>query len=195
MLSCYDVANYFIWLANEAKEDISNLKLQKLVYYSQGLYLALYKKPLFPEVIQAWELGPVIAPLYYEYKGCFRIKRLQEPELSQFSVDDLDFLNHIHKTLGGLSAKHLSDKTHDEEPWKETPRNHEITQKSMMNFFKPRLGEFHLESADVLAPVRKQVEAACAYEASESSEDLSDFELYLQSKEEWSEVYRRLASS
>jgi len=32
---------------------ISNLKLQKLLYYAQGIHLALYGKPLFNDPIEA----------------------------------------------------------------------------------------------------------------------------------------------
>ena len=47
VLSCFDIANYFIALANETGSYLSNLKLQKLVYYAQAWYLALYDKPPF----------------------------------------------------------------------------------------------------------------------------------------------------
>ena len=54
-LSCYDVAQYFLAQMDEDAGDlISNLKLQKLVYYAQGFALALYGRPLFPERIEAW---------------------------------------------------------------------------------------------------------------------------------------------
>ncbi len=46
-----DVANYFIWRANadeEFGENITNLKLQKLVYYAQGFHLAWYGTSLVP---------------------------------------------------------------------------------------------------------------------------------------------------
>ncbi|OQY42717.1 MAG: hypothetical protein B6240_13665 [Desulfobacteraceae bacterium 4572_87] len=54
-------------LDEEAGDLISNLKLQKLVYYAQGFYLALYDEPLFNEPIEAWTHGPVIRELYRSY--------------------------------------------------------------------------------------------------------------------------------
>ena len=60
MLSCYDVAQYFLAKSDEDAGDLmSNLKLQKLVYYAQGFALALFDKPLFSERIEAWIHGPV----------------------------------------------------------------------------------------------------------------------------------------
>lgn len=47
MLSCFDIATYFIWLANEKGSFLSNLKLQKLVYYAQAWHLALNEEPVF----------------------------------------------------------------------------------------------------------------------------------------------------
>jgi|RhiMetdeSRZDD1v2_1073273.scaffolds.fasta_scaffold49801_2 hypothetical protein len=53
MLSCYDVAQYFLAKADaDAGDLMSNLKLQKLVYYAQGFALALLDKPFFPQCIE-----------------------------------------------------------------------------------------------------------------------------------------------
>src|SRR4051812_2003689 len=56
-----DIANYFLALdfTRRSKKDvpgfdISPLKLQKLLYYAQGYYLASYGKPLFEENFLKW---------------------------------------------------------------------------------------------------------------------------------------------
>ena len=48
MADCLDIARYFIVRAYEdgLEAEMTNLKVQKLFYYAQGLYLALYDKPL-----------------------------------------------------------------------------------------------------------------------------------------------------
>ena len=61
-VTAFDVANYFLSIPEY--EDLTNLKLQKLVYYAQGIHLAIYGKPLFNEAIKAWEHGPVVPELY-----------------------------------------------------------------------------------------------------------------------------------
>jgi uncharacterized phage-associated protein len=68
VLSCFDIANYFIWLANETGSFVSNLKLQKLVYYAQAWHLAIHETALFEEDFEAWVHGPVIPVLYQKYK-------------------------------------------------------------------------------------------------------------------------------
>ena len=87
MLTCFDVAKYFLALANdvESGEGISNLKMQKLVYYAQGLYLAKYNKALFKEKIKAWQHGPVIPKLYYKFK------KYGPGYISTEEINDIDF--------------------------------------------------------------------------------------------------------
>ena len=66
MIDCFNVARYFIVRAYEDRieAEMTNMKVQKLLYYAQSLHLALYDEPLFGEEIQAWRYGPVCPPAY-----------------------------------------------------------------------------------------------------------------------------------
>lgn len=81
MLTANDIAKYFLALSNneESGELISNLKLQKLLHYAQGFYLALYDQPLFHEPIEAWAHGAVIPDfgLIENLKYTIMVKRLK----------------------------------------------------------------------------------------------------------------------
>jgi len=56
-----DVADYIRFIIDENLGDnLSNLKLQKLLYYCQGYFLAFNGEPLFKEEIAAWTCGPVV---------------------------------------------------------------------------------------------------------------------------------------
>ena len=70
MITCPDVAKYFLSNVDEEAGDmVSNLKLQKLVYYAQRFHLAIFGKPLFNEEIEAWAHGGLVVPdLYHRYK-------------------------------------------------------------------------------------------------------------------------------
>ena len=70
MLSANDVADFFLSpIDSEVDGDqITNLKLQKLLYYAQGLSLAVLDRPIFQEKIFHWEHGPVIDVIYHQYK-------------------------------------------------------------------------------------------------------------------------------
>lgn len=52
----------------EFEEPISNLKLQKLLYYMQGFHLAYFDTPLFDDDIEAWMYGPVVPCVYNHFK-------------------------------------------------------------------------------------------------------------------------------
>lgn len=198
MLTSFDIANYFIWAANEAGCSLSNLKLLKLVYYAQGFYLAIHGEPLFPDEIQAWEHGPVTLSLYYKYQRQYEILLTDEIDWSLYDPGVISILNHTHLMLGHLSARQLSRKTHNESPWKNTPKNHQISEDLMMNFFRHNLEKFGFNVVEALASARRCLQSAYdapAVQENFSDEDDNDFKLYLQSKEEWSEVYCRLANS
>ena len=62
-------ANYILDKLQEYKiNDVTNLKLQKLLYIAYGVHKALYDASLFNDKIQAWRLGPVIPSVYREFK-------------------------------------------------------------------------------------------------------------------------------
>ena len=64
-----DVAKYFLaQMSDDCGDTISNLKLQKLLYYAQGFHLALFVARLCPEASEAWAHGPVVADVYHQYK-------------------------------------------------------------------------------------------------------------------------------
>ena len=52
----------------ESGSTITPLKLQKILYYAQGYYLAMYDEALFPEDFQAWAHGPANEQIYEKYK-------------------------------------------------------------------------------------------------------------------------------
>src|SRR4051812_38412301 len=66
------IANYFLDLAEMDNEKIQPLKMQKLVYFAHGWYMAFMGdpiKPLLDEYVEAWQYGPVIPDLYHAFKS------------------------------------------------------------------------------------------------------------------------------
>ena len=65
----FAATNYIIEKLNENKiNDLTNLKLQKLLYFAYGVHLSLFNEKLFTDEIQAWKLGPVVPSVYIEFK-------------------------------------------------------------------------------------------------------------------------------
>ena len=62
-----DVSDLFLCWASIDGDLITNLKLQKLLYYAQAWHLAHFGSPLFSDDIEAWQYGPVIKSIYQKY--------------------------------------------------------------------------------------------------------------------------------
>ncbi len=117
MTSCFDVANYFLETAKETGSFISNLKLQKLVYYAQAWHLAIYGDPLFTEDFQSWVHGPVIPELYQKYKS-FGWKPVIVDESDVTLSNDFEtFLDEVAEEYFACDAYELEQMTHAEQPW------------------------------------------------------------------------------
>lgn len=118
-------------------EGITNMKLQKLLYYSQGCYLKKFNKILFPEKIFAWQHGPVVKEVYNKYKekGAQCIEFNGNPNL-KFDSEIENFLDDIYDRYGQYSAWKLREMTHSETPWKNTTINEEIGVNFLREFFK-----------------------------------------------------------
>ncbi|RLC13584.1 MAG: hypothetical protein DRI57_15945 [Deltaproteobacteria bacterium] len=142
MLTCHDVAKYFLSLTDENLGDlISNLKLQKLVYYAQGFHLAIHDTPLFNEDIEAWVYGPVIPELYYGYKkyGPGHIPSPKDMDFSVFDEEIRSLLDEVYTVFGQYSAWKLANMTHEEPTWRDTAECGIITHNSMREYFKTLL--------------------------------------------------------
>lgn len=121
MVDCLNVARYFIVRAYEdgIEAEMTNMKVQKLLYYTQSIHLALYNEPLFDEVIQAWRYGPVCPPAYRFYNE-FEAKQLPAPSREfflQISDEKKELLEEVWGYFGGYHAYRLSGMTHLEFPW------------------------------------------------------------------------------
>jgi uncharacterized phage-associated protein len=115
-LNCFDVAEYFIKLANSTGSFISNLKLQKLVYYAQAWHLALYNEPLFSEDFEAWVHGPVIPKLYEKYQE-FGIRPIEQEVEPDLPAEVKEFLDEVSLEYFALDAYELEQMTRIENPW------------------------------------------------------------------------------
>ena len=142
MQTADNVARWFLSRNNlkflaEDTEFISNLKLQKLLYYAQGMNLALYGMPLFDEPIVAWAHGPVVESVYQTYKnnGSEGIKKFKSPT-ENFTAEEEDTLQFTQNAFGQFSAWKLREMTHNETPWLTTNRNEEIPRDKIKKYFE-----------------------------------------------------------
>jgi uncharacterized phage-associated protein len=63
------IANLVLDIADSCQISIRPLKLQKIIYFEHGWWLALESKPLIRQAIEAWEFGPVVRVFYDAFKN------------------------------------------------------------------------------------------------------------------------------
>lgn len=144
MLSCKDIADYFLSLADDDAGDVmTNLVVQNFVYHAQGFHLALFNKPLFQEKIEAWRNGAVVPVLYHHYfrknmYGATPIPKPKNVDFSIFSDTIKELLNEVYMVYGQYSAWKLRALTHEELPWKKHYQSLDetISHEEMRDYFK-----------------------------------------------------------
>ncbi|MDD6003258.1 MAG: DUF4065 domain-containing protein [Bacteroidales bacterium] len=134
-----------IYSADNGGELMTNMKLQKMLYYQQGFHLAYFDSPLFEDDMEAWMYGPVVPSIYEKYKSYGR-NGIEPDKTIDFSFDnanELALFNEVCNVYCAYSASGLMNMTHDEMPWKSTPtgEGHIIEKEKMRSFFKTRLRE------------------------------------------------------
>lgn len=159
-----DIANYFLALDFKRRAekadgmDITPLKLQKLLYYAQAYYLALFDTILFDEDFSKWENGPVVVSVAQPFsRRSIGITHNQvigpahcglataEETLSKMvqrylhkikNEVERNFLSVVYNMYLHVSGEALSAKTHLERPWRETDHKEIITKDLIVGFFR-----------------------------------------------------------
>jgi len=151
------VSNYLLAVANETGTFVSNLKLQKLMYYFQAWFYSGFDEPLFEEDFQAWVHGPVIPKLYQDYKS-FGYKPIVEEGLGDKEIDTFlssltdeqrDFMSQVEEFYFSKTGYELERMSHNEEPWtiarkgipEDEPSEEVITLDTMKSFYEPYINE------------------------------------------------------
>ena len=125
-------------------ELMSNMKLQKMLYYEQGFHLAVFGTPLFEENIEAWMYGPVVPAVYEVYKD-YGYNGIDPGKVEEVSLSDREqaLFDEVYKVYGAYSAIGLMNMTHRESPWANTPAGvgSVISRDKMVEFFRTRIND------------------------------------------------------
>lgn len=151
-----DVARYIINYSNEHKQMITNLKLQKILYFVQADFLVNRSEPCFEECIEAWDFGPVVPDVYHEYKkyGNRALPYIKEYidfreniwdskvisyDENTICIKDREMINEMIDGCSKYTAGELVEITHNQSPWIEaykSGRNNVIENDKIRKFFK-----------------------------------------------------------
>ena len=150
-----DVSRYIINYSNKKDYGISNLKLQKVLYFVQAYFLIQTNHPCFNEKIEAWDFGPVVPKAYCEYKqyGCGDIpttkslimidkdniwnsKRVEFDDII-ISDDDKSLIDKVVDKFSEYSATDLVELSQHQTPQIDaiSSQNNEIKNDSIFEYF------------------------------------------------------------
>lgn len=137
-------------------EEVTPLMLQKLLYFIQGIYSALYGKPLFEEDCRAWVHGPVYPEVYTLFRD-FKYNPIDDVRFGLLKgTDDVlteeerDVIDRVVNTFGIYGGKVLERITHNEEPWKSARKGYgdqvpssELVSKDSIRKYYERVNEVY----------------------------------------------------
>lgn len=143
----YDVrsiSNYVLDIADAEGRPVSNLSINKIVFFLHSNYLIHFGKPLVSAKIEAWNYGPVFREVYREFKR-YGEKPIQgraqrvSPETGEsevcsydLSAPELQFLEPMIRRYVRFSASTLVSMSHAEgSPWDQVWNHGTNTQASM----------------------------------------------------------------
>lgn len=141
-----DIANKLLAKAADVcgGDLMSNMKLQKMLYYEQGYHLAAFGTPLFDEDIEAWMYGPVVPCVYEHFKehGAGGILP-DNKDIIELTDEEEYMFNDVFDAYIDFSAYGLMRKTHAEDPWRKTATGsgNVIEYQKMIDFFEKKLGD------------------------------------------------------
>ncbi len=110
--SATEIAKYIISQCLSLGKPVSNLKLQKMMYF---LWVDFYKQTgrrLFLDNICAWQLGPVVPEVYYEYCS-YAGRPIQRAYTTNIGGEDGQIINRILADYVNVPANVLVDRTHE----------------------------------------------------------------------------------
>lgn len=110
MYSVIEVAKFVISYCMKMGTPISNLHLQKILYYLQ-VFCARLGYDLFEEDIYAWQHGPVIPEAYYMFSG-YGASKIQNTYPTEISQEIQENILPIIERLRTVSPWTLVDMTH-----------------------------------------------------------------------------------
>ena len=140
--------------------EITNLSLQKLLYYVKGFSYLMLGKDIIEEECEAWAYGPVIPYIYEKYK------KLGNSVIPDYDVSieygrllsskEIAVLDHTVNCLGIFNGKVLMELTHKEKPWVEAragipafaPSKNTIKEKTIFEYFEETDRKFNLKTQD-----------------------------------------------
>lgn len=109
-----------LYIISSGKE-ITNLLLQKVLYYVKAMSRIIIGKSIIFEPCEAWKYGPVFPSVYEKYREFHKqeieINLSKEYVCGLLTEEEKLVVDYVMNTFGIYNAWFLKDLTHHEEPW------------------------------------------------------------------------------
>ena len=123
MYNAMDVANYIVNKSIKIDSPVSNLKLQKLLYYVQAAALVDggCESGMFKDNISAWKYGPVVEVVYHKFKIYANASLKTDGSIVENCIKEehKELIDKVIDAYKDVGAVDLVRKTHNEDPWKD----------------------------------------------------------------------------
>lgn len=121
MHTALEMAKYVINKCISLERPVSNLQLQKILYYIQGEYMkSMQGQELFEDDIYAWQYGPVVPDVYYTFNVYSSSSITFKQDEIELTAEERKIIDPVINSKSNLSAWQLVRDTHSEDPWKES---------------------------------------------------------------------------
>lgn len=131
-------------------EEVTPLMLQKQLYFIQGIYSALYGRPIFGEDCRAWIHGPVYPEVYDLFRD-FKYNPIDDARFAllegtegALTEDEKRVVELVVNTFGIYGGKVLEKITHNEEPWLEARKGYDDSIPSSALLPKERIMKYYI---------------------------------------------------
>lgn len=138
MANIKNVASYLVSLSQPSSpRAITPSKLQKLVYFAQGVYLSKHSQPLFTEEMKACNQGPVSFELYDKYKE-YRYSTIPNNPFNirnKISELELESINEAWEVYSHYDGKFIEELVHQVDPLLHTEINQVVDNRLIEKHF------------------------------------------------------------
>ncbi|MEW6539174.1 MAG: type II toxin-antitoxin system antitoxin SocA domain-containing protein [Pseudomonadota bacterium] len=153
------VANYLLDKADEKGLELTNLAINKVLYFCHAWYLATKGEPLLLGAFEAWDHGPVVPTVYHQFKSYGRDRITGRATVidfetgvdvvakAQFSAEEIEYLEKMLNFYGTRSGSTLRNMSHEPgAPWdvvrvKSDEPGMVIPNSLIEEYFRDRLGQ------------------------------------------------------
>jgi len=136
-------------LKSDENVPLSNIKLQKLLYYVQAWHIAIKNTTLFDGKFEAWVHGPVNRDVYtrfnsskYLYSEITQDDIIDKDVSSKLNKDEIKHINLVLDSYAKFSGIQLEEMSHNEMPWIDAREGYQPNERCTVEINEITLGAF-----------------------------------------------------